>query len=43
MFDAYVDAHLYRFDKEKMEDLKVEILPEFDQGPRINVLFSFKF
>jgi hypothetical protein len=43
MFDAYVDAHLNRFDKERMEDLKVELLPEFDQGPGMKVLFSLKF
>jgi hypothetical protein len=43
MFDAYVDAHLYSFDKEKMEDLKVELLPEFDKGHGVKVLFSLNF
>lgn len=43
MFDAYVDAHLYTFDKEKMDDLKVELLPELDQGHRVKILFSLYF
>ena len=43
MFDAYVDAHLYRFDKEKMEDLKMELLPELDKGNGVKILFSLYF
>jgi len=43
MFDAYVDAHLYNFDKEKMEDLKVELVPEYDEVLRVKVLLSLGF
>ncbi len=43
MFDAYVDAHLYTFDKEKMDDLKVELLPELDKDHRVKILFSLYF
>ena len=43
MFDAYVDAHLYNFDKEKMEDLKVELVPAYDRGYQAKILFSLEF
>lgn len=43
MFDAYVDAHLYTFDKDKMKDLEVEIVPVYDEGYGVEVLLSLKF
>ena len=43
MFDAYVDAHLYNFDKEKVPDFSISLIPEYKEGKRINVLFSVKF
>lgn len=43
MFDAYVDAHLYNFDKEKMEDLKVELVPTYNKHYRVKVLLSLSF
>jgi len=43
MFDAYVDAHLYNFDKEKMEDLKVELVPTYHRGFQVKVLLKLEF
>jgi hypothetical protein len=43
MFDAYVDAHLYTFDKEKMKDLEVELVPVYDEDYRVKVLLSLSF
>ena len=28
MFDAYIDAHLYNFDKENVRDLSISLVPE---------------
>jgi len=39
MFDAYVDAQLYDFDKEKVPDLSISMIP----GDKVNILFSVKF
>jgi len=39
MFDAYVDAQLYNFDKEKVPDLFISMNP----GDKVNILFSVKF
>jgi hypothetical protein len=39
MFDAYVDAQLYNFDKEKVPDLSISMIP----GDKVNILFSVKF
>jgi hypothetical protein len=39
MFDAYVDAHLYNFDKEKVPDLSISMIPK----DKVNILFSVKF
>lgn len=39
MFDAYVDAHLYDFDKEEVPDLSISMIP----GDKVNILFSVKF
>ena len=42
MFDAYVDAHLYNFDKVKMNDLEVGLaLQPYDK--RINLLINYNF
>jgi len=43
MFDAYVDAHLYNFDKEEVPDFSISLIPEYKEGKGINVLFSVKF
>ena len=43
MFDAYVDAHLYNFDKEKVPDFSISLIPEYKEGKEINLLFSVKF
>lgn len=44
MFDAYVDAHLYTFDKDKMKDLEVGLVPVYDdQSCRVELLVSLKF
>jgi hypothetical protein len=32
MFDAYVDAQLYNFDREKVRDLSISLVPEFNDG-----------
>jgi len=39
MFDAYVDAQLYNFDKEKVPDLSISMIP----GDKVNILLSVKF
>jgi hypothetical protein len=39
MFDAYVDAHLYNFDKEKVPDLSISLIPK----DKVNIQFSVKF
>lgn len=42
MFDAYVDAHLYNFDKVKMKDLEVGLdLQPYDK--RISLLINYNF
>lgn len=43
MFDAYVDAQLYNFDKEEVPDFSISLIPEYKEGKGINVLFSVKF
>jgi hypothetical protein len=43
MFDAYVDAQLCDFDKEKVPDLSISLRPEGKEGRGINVLLSVKF
>lgn len=40
MFDAYVDAHLYNFDKE-MKKIGFEIYPELEEG--LSLRLSLKF
>ncbi len=39
MFDAYVDAQLYNFDKEKVPDLSISMIPK----DKVNIQFSVKF
>jgi hypothetical protein len=39
MFDAYVDAQLYNFDKEKVPDLSISMIPK----DKVSILFSVKF
>ncbi len=43
MFDAYVDAHLYNFDKEKVRDLSVSLIPESNGETNIKIVFSIPF
>jgi hypothetical protein len=43
MFDAYVDAHLYNFDKEKVPDLSISLIPESKEGKEINLLILVRF
>jgi len=43
MFDAYVDAHLYTFDKDKMKDLEVGLVPVYGEGLRVDLVFSLEF
>jgi hypothetical protein len=39
MFDAYVDAQLYNFDKEKVPDLSISMIPK----DKVNIQFLVKF
>ncbi len=43
MFDAYVDAQLYDFDKEKVPDFSISLVPEYKDSKRVNLLLSIKF
>ena len=43
MFDAYVDAQLYNFDKEEVPDFSISLIPEYKEEKGINLLFSVKF
>jgi hypothetical protein len=42
MFDAYVDAHLYNFDKEEVRDLSVSLIPEVNGGNTIKIVFYIR-
>lgn len=42
MFDAYVDAHLYNFDREKVRDLSISLIPEVNGGNNIKIVFSIR-
>jgi len=42
MFDAYVDAHLYNFDREEVRDLSISLIPESNGGSNIRILFSIQ-
>jgi hypothetical protein len=43
MFDAYVDAHLYNFDKEKVRDLSISLKPEVKWGDEVKIVFAVAF
>jgi hypothetical protein len=43
MFDAYVDAQLYNFDKEKVPDFSISLIPENKGGKEISILLSVEF
>ena len=43
MFDAYVDAQLYNFDKEEVPDFSISLIPQYKEEERINVLLSVTF
>ena len=43
MFDAYVDAHLYNFDREEVRDLSISLVPEAGGGSDVRLLLSIRF
>ncbi len=43
MFDAYVDAHLYNFDQEKVRDLPISLIPEANGGTTLRIVFKIPF
>ena len=43
MFDAYVDAHLYNFDREEVRDLSVSLIPQGGGGNDVRLLLSIRF
>jgi hypothetical protein len=43
MFDAYVDAHLYNFDKEKVRDLSISFIPQSGKANSSRIIFSLTF
>ena len=43
MFDAYVDAHLYNFDREEVRDLSISLVPEGGGGSDVWLLLSIRF
>jgi hypothetical protein len=43
MFDAYVDAHLYNFDREEVRDLSISLVPECGGGSDVRLLLSVRF
>ena len=43
MFDAYVDAHLYNFDREEVRDLSISLVPEAGGGSDVWLLLSIRF
>jgi hypothetical protein len=43
MFDAYVDAHLYNFDREKVRDLSISLVPDAGGGSDVRLLLSIRF
>lgn len=40
MFDAYVDAHLYNFDREKVRDLPISLITGPDSENNIRIVFA---
>ena len=43
MFDAYVDAHLYNFDREEVRDLSISLAPEVNGEDEVKVALSIRF
>jgi hypothetical protein len=43
MFDAYVDAHLYNFEKERVRDLSISLSPQVKKGEEVRIVFSIGF
>ena len=43
MFDAYVDAHLFNFEREEVRDLSISLTPEDNGGNNIRIVFSIPF
>ncbi|MGB3091998.1 MAG: DUF5683 domain-containing protein, partial [Candidatus Zixiibacteriota bacterium] len=43
MFDAFVDAHLYNFDREEVRDLSISLVPEAGGGSDVRLLLSIRF
>ena len=42
MLDAYVDAHLFNFEREKMKDVEVGLLPQIEQE-KVGIILSINF
>jgi hypothetical protein len=43
MFDAYVDAHLYNFDREEVRDLSISLVPEANGRNNFRIVLSVPF
>jgi hypothetical protein len=43
MFDAYVDAHLYNFDREEVRDLSISLVPQAGGGRDVRLVVSISF
>jgi hypothetical protein len=43
MFDAYVDAHLFNFDREKVRDLSLSLIPTENAGGEVRLALSIQF
>jgi hypothetical protein len=43
MFDAYVDAHLYNFEKEEVRDLSISILPGANGTDEMKIVLLLSF
>lgn len=41
MFDAYVDAHLYNFEKENVRDLSISLIPEL-RGNTMRIVLNLR-
>jgi hypothetical protein len=42
MFDAYVDAQLYDFDKEKVRDLPISLVPTANRGISVQMVLNIQ-
>jgi hypothetical protein len=43
MFDAYVDAHLYNFDREEVRDMSISLVPQAGGGKDVRLVVSISF